>query len=294
MAGWGARAKRFRVLSDTIAALEARVNVTDLIARATQALQDASLADGQEALRACDVAIKENQPRQSEVIAVRRRLDLHLKYLQGAMLLRNPARTSADEQSGLKLLQEVIDGKGDDLKEAQDLASTVKRDRKAEEEAAIALAAGNRRLQEKRYEDAYTLLKPYAARDEFAEPLEQAAAAWEAQLLTQTQNALAAPRIDEAQATKWVTALEKLGSEQAGELRARVIGRGRAQRARDLELLPNKKWADILAAWDEAVAAEPGNAAYQAGRQNADKQKAYSELSAFSLENQVAELDDAR
>ncbi len=292
MTGWGARAKRFKALSDTIAALEARVNVSDLIARATQALQDTAIATGQEALRACDVAIKENQPRRSEVSAVRRRLDLHLKYLQGAMLLRNLTRTSADEQSGLKLLQEVIDNKGDDLKDAQDLASTVKRDRKAEEEAAAALATGVRRLKEGRFEDAYTLLKPYAPRDEFAEPLEQATAAWEAQLLTQTRNALAAPRIDEAQATQWVSALEKLGSEQAGELRARVIGRGRAQRARDLELLPNKKWADILAAWDEAVTAEPTNTDYQAARQNADKQKAYNELNPVSLEIQVAQLDE--
>ena len=147
-------------MSDTIAALEARVNVTDLIAGHPGSPRR-FLDDGQEALRACDVAIKENQPRQGEVVAMRRRLDLHLKYLQGAMLLRNPARTSADEQSGLKLLQEVIDGKGDDLKEAQDLASTVKRDRKAEEEATTA-GRGTRRLQEKRYEDAYTLLKPYA------------------------------------------------------------------------------------------------------------------------------------
>ena len=80
-------------------------------------------------------------------------------------------------------------------------------------------------------------------------------------------------------------------SERAGELRARVIGGGHAQRRRDLELLPNKKWADILAAWDEAVAAEPTNPEYQAARQNADKQKAYGEMNAFSLENQVAELD---
>ena len=87
----------------------------------------------------------------------------------------------------------MIDGKGDDLKEAQDLASTVKRDRKAEEEATTALAVDTRWLQEKRYEDAYTLLKPYAARDEFAQPLEQATAAWEAQLLTRTWNVLAVP-----------------------------------------------------------------------------------------------------
>lgn len=292
MAGWGDRARRFKALSDTIATLEARVNVTDLIARTNQAIRDQSIPGGEEVLRACDVAVVQNQPRQGELIEVRRRLGLHLKYLQGAILLRNPARTPADEGTGLKLLQEVIDNKGDDLKEAQELMSTVKRDRKVEEDAANALATGTRRLKEGRFAEAYALLQPYAARNEFAEPLEQATVAWEEQLLTQTRNALAAPRIDEAQARKWVETLEKLGSEHAAELRARVIGKSAAQRARDLEQLPNSKWADILAAWDEAVAAEPANTAYQTARQKADKQKAHAEMSGFSLENQVAELDE--
>lgn len=292
MAGWGERAQRFKALRDTLAALEARVNVNALIARATQALRETSLEGVKEPLRACDVAIKENQPRQSEVIAMRRRLDLHLKYLQGATLLRNPARTSADEQSGLKLLQEVIDGKGDDLNEARELANTVKRDRKAEEEAASALGLGNRRLQEKRYEEAYAALKPYATRDEFAELLEQAAVAWEAQLLREVQDALAASRIDETQVTKWVMALERLGSERAGELRARVIGKSRAQEARDLEGLPNKRWGDILSLWDKALAADPTNVEHQSARQNADKQNTYFEVdNALSLEVQIAQLD---
>ena len=90
-----------------------------------------------------------------------------------------------------------------------------------------------------------------------------------------------------------MTALEKLGSEQAGELRARVIRRGRAQRG-----------ARPGAAPEQEVGRHPGSLGRGRGRRarqrgvsgghdkTPDKQKAYHELNAFSLENQVAELDE--
>ena len=90
------------------------------------------------------------------------------------------------------------------------MASTVNRDRKAEGKLRSPWP-GQPAVAGEALRGSLCAAQADATRDEFAEPLEQAAAAWEAQLLTQTRNALAAPRIDEAQATKWVTALEKLG-----------------------------------------------------------------------------------
>lgn len=289
--GWGERVKRFKALSDTLAALEARVNVNALIARATQALQDTVLETVEEAWRACGIAVEENPPRRHELENARRRLRLHLQYLQASALLNKPNHTSAEEQSGLKLLQEVIDGKGDDLQEAQEFKKTIKTDREKEEKAAADLATGRQRLEQKRYDQAYAHLKPHEDRTEFADLLEQATAAWEAQLLKQLEDALASSRIDEAQARTWVSDLEKLGFKHSSEFRARVNGRAAAQRARDLEKFPNRKWVDILAAWNEAVGAEPTNTEYQAAQQNADKQRAYSEMSALSLEDQIVEME---
>lgn len=290
-AGWGDRAKRFKALSDTLATLEARVNVNALLARSAESLKEIALEKVQEALRACDVAIKESPPRQSELEGVRRRLDLHFRFLQGSALLSKPTRTSADEQSGLKLLQEVIDGRGDDLTAAQDLKKTIKSDREKEEKTAEALRMGRQYLNQKRYGEAYDQLKPYEDRSEFADSLKDVTTAWEVQLLKQLGDALSAPRINEVQIKNWANDLEKLGSPQAAEFKARVIGRAAAQRAQDLERMPNKKWDDILAAWEEAVIAEPTNTSYQAAQQNADKQQAFLKIGAFSIGDQIVELE---
>ena len=108
--------------------------------------------------------------------------------------------------------------------------------------------------------------------------------------MKQLEDALASSRIDEAQVRAWVSDLEKLGSKHSSEFRACVNGRAAAQRAKALEQFPNRNWDDILAVWNEAVTAEPTNTEYQAAQQSADKQRAYSRMSALSLEDQIVEM----
>jgi hypothetical protein len=252
--------------------LDARLNITGLLARLDQDCAANDSARVSEAIKACDQAarLQENLDYADQLAQMRGKLESRLAFLTGQSHVQ-----AGDADAALQQLAKVTSGPH--VKEARRQIADIQKELKQDKAIKRALDKAKSFL-ETDPKLAYDTLKPYEKslsrhHDEVTEALSDAREKWEAQVLAAIQSGL-----DEALDDEKVVALRALEKELRTELG--VTGHRLAKRALACCLayeaetaVTLKEYDDAIELWNQAIDLDR-KVAYVNGRIAAQKQQA--------------------